>query len=178
MNVFQFNMVTFDDMSWCGQSDSESKQINPMQIRIIVWCADTAILKDTNEKDIFCSVNMTVIGTDGSGRFHHTYLRIRERATERISDWKLSATSALALFKWHKSWKEMWQFDYEHMTKKTMLLLVLAISGTTALIYFIQWQRRRYQTAKKRIRKNENRGYNIQLLKKRLSQKCKVCAYM
>ncbi len=22
-NVFQFNMVTFDDMSWCGQSDSE-----------------------------------------------------------------------------------------------------------------------------------------------------------
>ncbi len=119
-------------------------------------------------------LNMTVIGNHGSGRFRETYLRIVERASERYSDWKLSASSALALFKWHKSWKEMWQFDCEHMTRKTMLFLFLAVSGTTALIYFIQWQRRRYQAAKKRTRKNESREYNIQLLKKRLTQKCKV----
>ena len=85
--------------------------------------------------------------------------------TEELQDsWRI-ITQWLRFIKFLKG---LTDFRCEGVTMETVMVLILAVGGTSLLMSLVNWQRARYKLGKKRQRKAKQRLQNIDKLREKL----------
>ncbi len=91
--IFQFNMVTFHDMSWCGQSDSEGNNVNRWMLLMWMMKMKENVPTQQVKEARTASTAPCLISTSASSRWSRTVLHWIPSATRSIAVQSADASS-------------------------------------------------------------------------------------